>query len=1069
MYGFTSYAPLWCKSNFSFLEGASHPDELVDEAHRLGLKSMALTDRDGVYGIVRAHLKAGDLGIKLITGSEITVNDGTTIVLLASNKEGYTNLCRLISKGRLDSPKGRSRVSWRDVCLHAKGLLALWGGARSLLARNGPDPDDISHDLISAFGDRLYAMIARHRRAEETREEPRVLKRAERHRIPLAAAAEILYHSPSRRPLQDVLTCIRRRVTLATAGRLTMPNAEHHLRSSRSFASLFADIPAAVALSLEISERCDFSLDQMQYRYPSERGPDGTSSFEQLYTLTFAGASKRYEDDIPIDVRAQIERELALIDELDYPGYFLTMHEIVSFCRERGILCQGRGSAANSAVCFCLGITAVDPVRMNLLFERFISRERAEPPDIDLDIEHDRREEVIQHVYQKYGRDHAAMVAVVIRYRPKSAVRDVGKVLGIPETSLDRLARLLSRFSHVPREKMEQAGLRLSIPAHALLLEIAGEILDFPRHLSIHPGGFLLGRTPVHDLVPIENAAMPDRTVIQWDKDDVEALGLFKVDLLGLGALTHLKICFDLIERHRGFHLSMATIPADDPDTFDMICRGETVGVFQIESRAQMAMLPRLRPRNFYDLVVEVSIVRPGPITGGMVHPYLRRRKGQEPVTYPHPSLEPVLEKTLGIPLFQEQVMKLAMVAADYTPGEADQLRRDMGAWRRSGRIESHRERLVSRMTAKGIEPEFAIRVFEQIRGFGEYGFPESHAASFALISYATAYLRCHYPAEFTCGLLNAQPMGFYMPSTIVTGAKRMGVEVRPVDVTRSEWDCTLEEYHRPGSGQEPLQAFTTPTHAAASHSVLCSNPSPSSHGGGPGRGLRMGLRYVKGLSRDAGEKILLASRERPFESLADFARRTGLNSDAMARLSEAGAFRAFDISRRAALWKSRGLARERGDTLQMERNVPVPSFEVLGPFDTIAWDYRAAHHSTSGHPLAPLRDQLNSMNLPDARRLSYMKHESNVRYAGMVICRQRPSTASGVVFMTLEDETGFVNLVCWKDVFARHEVMARTSPFLGVTGELQIQDGVTHLIVKSMWRPQLELHPESTGSRDFK
>lgn len=413
--------------------------------------------------------------------------------------------------------------------------------------------------------------------------------------------------------------------------------------------------------------------------------------------------------------------------------------------------------------------------------------------------------------------------------------------------------------------------------------------------------------------------------------------------------------------------------------------------------------------------------------------------------------------------------MKLAMVAADYTPGEADQLRRDMGAWRRSGRIESHRERLVSRMTAKGIEPEFAIRVFEQIRGFGEYGFPESHAASFALISYATAYLRCHYPAEFTCGLLNAQPMGFYMPSTIVTGAKRMGVEVRPVDVTRSEWDCTLEEYHRPGSGQEPLQAFTTPTHAAASHSVLCSNPSPSSHGGGPGRGLRMGLRYVKGLSRDAGEKILLASRERPFESLADFARRTGLNSDAMARLSEAGAFRAFDISRRAALWKSRGLARERGDTLQMERNVPVPSFEVLGPFDTIAWDYRAAHHSTSGHPLAPLRDQLNSMNLPDARRLSYMKHESNVRYAGMVICRQRPSTASGVVFMTLEDETGFVNLVCWKDVFARHEVMARTSPFLGVTGELQIQDGVTHLIVKSMWRPQLELHPESTGSRDFK
>ncbi|WP_337289074.1 error-prone DNA polymerase, partial [Candidatus Methylomirabilis sp.] len=635
------------------------------------------------------------------------------------------------------------------------------------------DPDEVAGQLRDAFGDRLYAFLARHRQADEVRTEARLRARAARYGLSLVAATEVLYHTQARRPLQDVLTAIRHGVTVSSAGRRLKPNAEHDLKPPSDFAALFVDDPAAVARTEEVAVRCAFSLTELRYRYPSERLQDGTTSAQRLRQLTFEGAKHRYGGEVPPDVLRQLEMELHLIDALDYPGYFLTMWEIVEFCRQRGILCQGRGSAASSAVCYCLSITAIDPVRMGLLFERFISKERAEPPDIDLDIQHNRREEVIQHVYDTYGRSHAAMVANVIRYRPRSAVRDVGKALGLPETSLDRLARLLSHHGDIEPEALRQAGLDPETPLHRHLLRLTNEILETPRHLSIHPGGFLLGHDPIWTIVPIENATMPDRTVIQWDKDDLEALGLFKVDLLGLGALSHLNLTFRLLKQHRGLELDMATIPPNDPTTFEMIQRADTVGVFQIESRAQMAMLPRLRPRAFYDLVIEVSIVRPGPITGGMVHPYLRRRRGEESVLYPHPSLQPVLEKTLGVPLFQEQVMRLAMIAADYTPGEADQLRRDMAAWRGPGRIERHRERLISRMRAKGIAAEFAERVFSQIRGFGEYGFPESHAASFALIAYATAWLKRHYPAEFTCALLNAQPMGFYAPATIVEDAKR--------------------------------------------------------------------------------------------------------------------------------------------------------------------------------------------------------------------------------------------------------------------------------------------------------
>ncbi|MDR7537504.1 MAG: error-prone DNA polymerase [Armatimonadota bacterium] len=1031
--------PLWCKSAFSFHEGASHPEELVEEAHRLGLPALALTDRDGVYGIVEASLKARELGVHLITGAQVTVTDGTEIVLLARDRAGYAHLCQLLTTGRLRSPKGHSAVTWDEVCAHAPGLIALWGGERSRLVAEtdppgSPDLDTVAGALHEAFGDALYALAARHRRDVEVRQEARLRARAARYGLPVAGAVEVLYHTPARRPVQDVLTCIRHGTTLAAAGQLLKPNAEHALKAPAAFAALFDDDAQAVALTREIAARCTFSLGELRYRYPVEALPAGHTVTDWLRELTYAGARERYGRRVPAEVAAQLERELALIEELDYGGYFLTMHEIVQFCRSRGILCQGRGSAANSAVCYCLGITAVDPVRMDLLFERFLSRERAEPPDIDLDIEHARREEVIQWVYQRYGRTRAAMVATVIRYRPRSALRDVGKALGLSPTTLDRLAKLHGYDGDVSPDVVREAGLDPGAPLHRHLVRLANAVLDFPRHLSIHPGGFLLGHEPVATLVPIENATMPDRTVIQWDKGSVEGVGLFKVDLLGLGALTHLRLAFDLLRAHRGLDLSMTTVPPDDPATFDAISRADTVGVFQIESRAQMAMLPRLRPRSYYDLVIEVSIVRPGPIVGGMVHPYLRRRAGEEPVVYPHPSLEPVLAKTLGVPLFQEQVIRLAMVAADYTPGEADQLRRDMAAWRRSGRIERHRERLISRMRAKGIAPEFAARVFEQIRGFGEYGFPESHAASFALLAYASAYLKRHYHAEFTCALLNAQPMGFYAPSTIVDDARRHGVEVRPVEVQVSAWDCTLEE------------APDTPWRFA----------------------VRMGLRYVKGLGPSDGQRITAARAGAPFASLDDFVRRTGLDAGALVALARAGAFAALGVSRREALWAVRALARRRNLTLPVAVAEVPPAFDGLDRLETIAWDYDATAHSVRGHPLEPLRPALAAAGLPDAQAVAGLPDGATVRYAGLVICRQTPGTASGVTFMTLEDETGFVNLVIWPRVFQRHARLAKSASLLGVTGRLQKQHGVVHIVARALWAPALPARPPAAASRDF-
>jgi error-prone DNA polymerase len=1079
------YAPLFCKSSFSFLEGASQPEELIEAAAARGLASIALTDRDGVYGIVEAHVATKEAGVKLIVGSELSLDDGSTVVLLAGNRAGYANLCQLITVGRRRSEKGSSVVGWREVYEHASDLVALWGGERSLLTKE-PDPFFVGAGLKEAFGDRAYAMAVRHRRAEEPRQEARLRHRAAKLSIPIVAAHEVLYHQKARRPLQDVFTALRYKVKLSEAGRLLKPNDEHALKTPIAFRRLFEDDPAAVARTEDVAARCTFSLDQLRYRYPAEKLPDGTTSSEWLRTLTFRGAAERYPGGVPAAVADQVNKELALIEDLDYGGYFLTMWEIVRFCREQGILCQGRGSAANSAVCYVLGITAVDPVAMGLLFERFLSKERAEPPDIDLDIEHDRREEVIQHVYTKYGRTNAAMVANVIRYRVRSAVREVGKVLGLPETALDRVSKILPMYGDVDPSAFEAAGLDPEHPTHQHLIRLAGELLDFPRHLSIHPGGFLLGHEPVATIVPIENGSMPDRTVIQWDKDMIEELGLFKVDLLGLGALNQLHKGFDLLRKHKRIDLGLATIPKEDPTTYDMICAGDTVGVFQIESRAQMAMLPRLKPRTYYDLVIEVSIVRPGPITGGMVHPYLKRRSGEEPVVFPHECLAPVLAKTLGVPLFQEQVIRLAMVAADYTPGEADQLRRDMAAWRKTGRIERHRERLVSRMTAKGIEEEFAQRVFEQIRGFGEYGFPESHAASFALIAYATAWMRRHHLDVFTCSLLNAQPMGFYTASTIIDDAKRHGLVVLPVDVAMSAWDCALDETRE----EVTRPYFSDKRYPGSLSEKRGVSPPPVFR-----LALRLGLRYVKGLHEATAQRILEARAEKTFTSIDDVVRRAKLDDGATTRLAESGAFAAFTKNRRGALWSGKrssalrthkgtlsdssderypGNSSEKRGASPYAPRFDLPSHELsaaftdLDVYESIGWDYATMNLSAQGHPLQPLRATMRAKRLPDAGEVRSMPDGRRTHYAGLVICRQRPGTASGVVFLTLEDETGFVNVVTWAKVYEQFRLLVKTASFLGVTGRLQVQDGVTHLIADSFWRPKIDTRPVEVGSRDF-
>jgi error-prone DNA polymerase len=887
------------------------------------------------------------------------------------------------------------------------------------------------HAYRDIFGDRCYLLAEFHYGASDDRRREYLLRLSRETQLPLVAAGDVHYHIPQRMPLQHVLTAIRHHTTVAELGDRCLPNAERHLRSLEQLRTIFHHLPGALSRTIEIADRCHFSLDELRYEYPEELAPPGETPMAYLRRLAWEHAAERYAGNIPEKVRGLLMHELQLIEELRYEAFFLTVYDLVKFARSRDILCQGRGSAANSAVCYCLGVTAVDPGEHEMLFERFISQERKEAPDIDVDFEHERREEVLQYLYNKYGRERAGLAATVITYRSRSAVRDVGKALGL---SLDRVDALAKNVDHYGEDQLarrcRQSGVDPRSRLGRQLVWLVSELAGFPRHLSQHVGGMVITQGPLCELVPIENAAMPDRTVIQWDKDDLDELGILKVDCLCLGMLTAIRKCFELVERSTGRQLSLAAIPPDDGPVYDMICRADTIGVFQIESRAQMSMLPRLRPRRFYDLVIEVAIVRPGPIQGNMVHPYLRRRNKEEPVEYPSPEVEHVLRRTLGVPLFQEQAMQLAIVAAGFSPGEADQLRRAMAAWRRPGLIDEYRQRLIDGMLANGYKHQFAERLFEQIRGFGEYGFPESHAASFAKLVYVSAWLKHYYPAAFAAALINSQPMGFYAPAQLVRDARAHDVEVLPVDVNYSDWDCTLELIF-----------------------------------------LRLGFRMIRGLSEEAAKKIM-AARTEPFHSVADLTARTGLGRAVIKRLAEADAFGSLRLNRRAALWQALDQTPSVEDLPLFDSletaDSTVPVLPALTAQQEVYADYRTAGLSLRRHPMSFFREQLQAMNVLPATELVRQRHGRSVRVAGLVLMRQRPGTAKGITFVTLEDETGTANLIIHANTWKKYEIPARRASALVAEGRLERKDEVVHILVRRL--EDLKSHVEQLHhrSRDF-
>ena len=1030
------YAELHCRTNYTFLEGASHPDELVTRAAALGLSALAITDRNSLAGVVRAHVAAKEAKLKLLIGAEITPVDASPVVLWAMNRTGYANLCRLITHGRRNAPKGECRLVLADVAERAEGLLA---GVLLNQVHESQCAQSLTR-YLDLFGDRVYALAELHRGPNDRQRLAVWQQQTRQAGISLIAANDVHCHTRERQQLQDVLAAIRHGCTVAELGERRFPNAERCLQSATEMSALFAECPDAVARTIEVSDRCNFSLDELRYEYPEELCPRGLTAIQHLINLTWRGAKERYPRGVPAKVRGLIEHELKLIDELNYATYFLSVWDLVRFARERNIQCQGRGSAANSVVCFCLGVTSVDPDRIDVLFERFISRERAEAPDIDVDFEHERREEVIQYLYAKYGRDRAAMTAAVICYQPRSAVRDVGKALGL---SLDRVDVLAKQVDHLhDRDKLEARFREVGFPPESRLcrqlIKLVEEILDFPRHLSQHTGGMVLTQRALCELVPIENATMPGRTVIEWDKDDLDALGLLKVDVLALGMLTAIRKAFDLVRRHHGRDLTLATVPAYDRRVFDMICRADTMGVFQIESRAQMSMLPRLKPQCFYDLVIEVALVRPGPIQGDMVHPYLRRRSGEEPVEYLDERIRAVLEKTLGVPLFQEQAMRLVVVAAGFTPGEADQLRRAMGAWRRRGVIDQFQKKLIDGMTSNGYSADFSDRVFRQLRGFGEYGFPESHASSFAILVWASCWLKYHYPAAFAAALLNSQPMGFYAPAQLVGDARKHGVTVLPVDVNFSEWDCTLEAVAQPRSKTD---------HA-----------------------LRLGFRMLTGFSPEHAEQIVKQRGARSYVSVDEFAERTGLSNSVLTRLSRADAFASLRLGRRSALWQS---LPDHTPTPLLETepagSEPAVTLPTLGAFGEVVADYRTTGLSLKAHPLKFLRPQLDQRRITPAWRLASTKDGRFLRVAGLVMVRQRPSTAKGITFVTLEDETGIINLIVRPEVWERHHQAARAATVLLAHGIVQNQESVIHVLVNRLEDLSHELAQVESMSRDFR
>ena len=1212
----TAYAELQVTSNFSVLRGASHPEELVATAAGLGYSAIAITDRNTLAGVVRAHAVAKLAEIRFVVGARLDLDDGPSLLCFPTDRAAYGRLSRLLTTGRRRAPTGECRIGLADVLAHGDGqiLIAL---PPAEMTRQKAEAEAFAAALQTlgpCFEGRLHLAAQKLYRGDDDRRLAALAAFAAERRIPLVASGDVHAHVASRRPLQDVLTCIREGCTLPTAGFRLHANAERHLKPPDEMARLFRAYPQAIAASVEIAERCRFSLDELRYEYPVDPVPDGRTPQEELVRLTWEGAAQAFPEGPGDELRAQIEHELALIESLDFAPYFLTVFDIVRFARSRGILCQGRGSAANSAVCFCLGITAVDPSRIDLLFERFVSAERNEPPDIDVDFEHERREEVIQYIYAKYGRDRAGMTATVIRYRTKSAVREVAKAFALSDDAIVALQELFWRRSwdEVGDDEIRASGLDPGERQVRMVVDLASELRGFPRHLSQHTGGMVITKSPLSEVVPIENAAMADRTVIEWDKDDLDALGILKIDILALGMLTCIRKAFALIEDHHGRPLTLATVPAEDPAVYDMLCKADSVGVFQVESRAQMAMLPRLRPRTFYDLVIEVAIVRPGPIQGDMVHPYLRRRANGERVEFPSAELADVLGKTLGVPLFQEQAMKIAIVAAGFSPSEADRLRRAMATFRRSGTIHGFRDKFIAGMTARGYEREFAERCFRQIEGFADYGFPESHAASFALLVYVSAWIKCHYPAAFAGALLNSQPMGFYAPAQIIGDARRHGVEVLPVDVNHSAWDCALEPLPAPESPlrhpracpRGPREAWMAATGAAMTGENASSSPPPEHRQseppfrhpracpGGPAKAwmaatraamagegdaltrplreppspapwervgvrassaapprgdgmpvknnpssraaqrrgdlepekrgdpepnawiassappprndddggkegvssspegerhpseplfrrspaggagfastlltppvvaLRLGLRQVKGLAQADAEAIVEARGE-GYGSVADLWRRARTGRGALRKLAAADAFASLGLNRRQALWAISGL--DEAPLPLIAAAAPTPAGQELGreaevalppcPMsEEVALDYRALSLSLKDHPMALLRRRLDEEGYVRSDRLAELPRGRRVKTAGVVITRQRPGTASGVIFITLEDEAGHANLIVWPKTFDRFRRPVLQATIMAVSGPIQREGEVIHVLAERIW-----------------
>ncbi|MCW7537001.1 error-prone DNA polymerase [Aquabacterium sp. A7-Y] len=1032
MSGLPAYAELHCLSNFSFLRGASRPEELVERALALGYSALAITDECSLAGVVRAHVEAQKAGLKLLIGSEFAVEASAPfrLVALARDREGYGNLSAFITRLRRASPKGSYRLRFEDIRpAELDGCVLLW-----IPGRDAPFAELFSQArwVQRHFKQRAWAAVELLHAIDDQAWLQKLRDLQRMTGLPLIASGDVHMHVRSRKPLQDVLTSTRLGRPLAECGEALQPNAERHLRSRLRLANLYP--PDLLAATLEAAALCSFSLDELKYEYPEEVVPAGSSPAACLRQLAYEGAGRRFPQGLPHAVQQQIEHELALIGELGYEKYFLTVYDIVRFARSRHILCQGRGSAANSAVCYCLGITEVDPARTSVLFERFISKERNEPPDIDVDFEHQRREEVMQYLYEKYGRERAALTATVICYRPRSAIRDVGKALGFDAETVDRVAKSHQWWDGrqtVP-DRLAEAGLDPGDLRARQWLSLTLELLGFPRHLSQHTGGFVISRGPVSRMVPIENAAMAERTVIQWDKDDLDALGLMKVDVLALGMLSVLRRALEFIGRRRGHDFQLQDIPDGCQATFDMICKADTVGVFQIESRAQQAMLPRLQPRCFYDLVVEVAIVRPGPIQGGMVHPYLRRRQGKEPVHYPSEALKVALERTLGVPIFQEQVMQVAMLAAGFSAGEADQLRRAMAAWRRKGGLEKFYDRIVLGMTERGYDAEFAEAIFQQIQGFGEYGFPESHAASFALLVYASCWIKCHEPAAFLAALLNSQPMGFYSPSQLVQDARRHGVEVRPVDVLYSEAGATLEDLpHTPA--------------------------------------VRLGLAMVGGLQAMAVERIVQARRQRLFDSADDLARRARLSLAEMKLLAAADALRGLAGHRRQQVWDAAALQA----APELLQDAPIDEAALELPAapegEEIVFDHASLGLTLRRHPLALLRPLLAERRMLSSGQLGALPNGRLARACGIVTLRQQPDTAQGTIFVSLEDEEGAINVIVWRRVRDAFRQALLQSRLLAVYGVWQREGEVKHLVAHRLedWTPLLGRL--DTESRDFR